>query len=156
MSSQALSNFDLKLSKDTAFTTSCGRLFQLFMTLILKKCFTYCSLNEWFIKFKVMAPCPGFVDHKQIWDWLSPQRILYTKIISPRILQYLMLGTLIAAKRSWYGLSESPGINFVETFSISSSSFLRSRYPIETQYSKCCLTKELNKWQKCQGECKNV
>ena len=62
-----------------------------------------------------------------------------------------MLGTLIAAKRSLYGLLQSPGINFVarrKTFSISSAFFLRSGYQIETQYSKCGLTKELNNQRK--------
>ena len=99
-------------------------------------------------------------------DWWSPRKISYTliyaNIISPCILSYLMLGTLIAAKDSLYGLSWIPGINFLawhKTFSISfPSSFLRSGYQIETEYSKCELTKELNKQRKMffLGECKNV
>ena len=70
--------------------------------------FTYCSLNEWFIKFKVMAPCPvldSLIISKSRRGRLPPWPVLYTNIISPRILRYLMLGTLIAAKRPLYGLS---------------------------------------------------
>ena len=53
LSSQTLSNFDLKLAKDTAFTTSKGRLFQLFMTLILKKCLCIASVRKFNIKSKL-------------------------------------------------------------------------------------------------------
>ena len=85
-----------------------------------EKIFTYCSFNKWFKKFKVMSFSPGSIDDKQI--AYRPRRILCTNIISPRILRYLMLGTLIA--------------------------LLRSKYQIETQYSKCGLTKKFNKQRK--------
>ena len=144
---------------EVALTASEGRLFQLFTTRLLKKCWRIVALKCDFFNLKLYPLVIELLStaNKCSNNGSYPFSTLKTMIMSPCIRRYFMLGISIFASLSSKVKFDNRG-NILEarrwTLSIKSSSFFRSGYQVVTQYSRWGQTREINTWMRsCLENC---